>query len=99
MESGSYIIVQLNIHVLLLGDFFIPDLYLLLDPVGEDGTKDGSDDIAYPITADLVDFSFVWHITLDIIRLFPAKLRDFLECETFIMRHADVSHVLRKYLC
>ena len=94
MESGSYIIVQLNIHVLLLGDFFIPDLYLLLDPVGEDGTKDGSDDITYPLTADLVDFSFVRQVLFNIIRLCPAKCCDLLEGQTFIVWHTDVSHVL-----
>jgi len=80
MESGSYIIVQLNIHVILLGDLIIPDLYLLPDPVGEDGAEDGGDDVAYPLTADFVDFSFVWHISLDIIWLIPAKRCDFLEC-------------------
>ena len=80
MESGSYIIVQLNIHVILLGDLIIPDLYLLPDPVGEYGAKDGRTNIAYPVTADLMDFSFVRQVSFNIIRLSPAERCDLFEC-------------------
>ena len=80
MESGCYIIIQINIHVPFLGDLFIPNLYLFPDPVGENGAEDGRTNIAYPVTADLMDFSFIRQVSFNIIRLSPTERCDLLEC-------------------
>ena len=78
-ESSSYILVQLDVHVLLLSDLLIPGLNLLLDPVGEGGAKDCGHNVANPLAADFVEFSFVRHVIWDIMWQTPAKRFDLLE--------------------
>ena len=98
MESRSYVCVQLDIHVLLVSDLLIADLDLLIHPVGELVLQDRGNDIANPLTADLVDLKPIGHVVVDIIWLSSAELGDLLKRERLIMWDRDVSDVLRQDL-
>ena len=98
MKCCRYVSVQLDVHLLLIGDFLIAGLDLRADPVREIVFENGGDDVANPHAADFVELLPVGEIAIDIIGLPAAEFLDLLQGQRLVVRHGDVLDFLRENL-
>ena len=98
MKCCRYVSVQLDVHLLLIGDFLIAGLDLRADPVRESVFENGGDDVANPHAADFVELLAVRKVAVDVVGLPPAELLDLLQGQRLVVRHGDVLDFLRENL-
>ena len=98
MKCCRYVSVQLDVHLLLIGDFLIARLDLCPDPICEIVFEHGGDDVANPHAADFVELLPVGEIAIDIIGLPAAEFLDLLQGQRLVVRHGDVLDFLRENL-
>ena len=85
LKNRQYLRVQLHLHLVLLLELGVACRYLLVDPLLERLADDGVDDIAQPLSGQLLDLIGVLRQDEHDLRMLLGELDEVLDLESLKM--------------